>query len=287
MKKSFGLAGFTRARFCAGLLMLAAAATLLRILSLFFFYDINSGYHMSGALLPIITGITVAFAAVACIVFCYIPKLSVVADGAAESNALGYLFAIPALTAVYFIYGLVTKLLEYAQYGQSASRLEILTLVLAVSALIYFIIAATKFKVGSSAAPVFAILSALWTVTLISDSYFDMLVPMNSPNKTVNALALVASMMFLVSEMRLTMTDKNNRFRLFSVSLAVLLNAVSAIPSLAAHLCGAFGGSYSFGMGEAVSLSLLFPAIARLVSICLKSEPMIHDDPTSLPTTTD
>jgi len=258
--------------FGASVLGVALTSVVLRTLALFLAYDSDIGYFSNGAVLPIILYALLAVSALLLIPLCFIKKVSVEPLGFGESRIADYLYALPAAASLYGAFSMGALVLSYADINVPAPRTLIFCLIFSIPAIAFFVLSVIRAKKSGSFFAVFAFLTMAWLLIVLASTYFDVTVPINSPNKTFSAFALASIILFLSSEARLVLTEKNPRVRMFSTACSVIFVSVSAIPNFIAHFFGAFANSYAVGIDDIICLSLLFPITARFISMCFAKE---------------
>ena len=267
MNISFKTRGALRG-FGTAVIVCAVLGALLRTLSLFFFYDSDIGYYSHGAPLPVIVNALIIVAFIGCALICFIPRISITPDTFGESRVVDILYLIPCLISAYAFVAQIYLVSQYSNIGLAIPKMQLLLVVLNAVAVIFFALSTCRTRVKPTLLIISGILTMLWLVLMLVSLYFDMYVQINSPNKTLMAFALVAAILFLSGELRLSIDDKKYGVRLFSSAIALIIIASSAVPSMIAEFGGAIGDTYSATLGDTVCLSLLFPVCARFIKLC-------------------
>ena len=284
--------------FGALILGISGISVLLRAVLTLFFYDADVGYFVRGSILDVILYVLLAVTSVAAFAVCHVSKIAIEPIRYGECKTVNYLYAVPFAATLYFIISRTEEfsdcyrfLSEYSRYSSSSGQelselvtsawMVCISFLLAFFATVYFALAFFREKINRPFVSIFGIITAIWLLTVLYEIYFNMFVPMNSPNKTFATLSLISGAIFLVSETRLVLPYKKPRSHMFAAAFSVLFLSVSSIPTIIAHFSGAFGNSYSMGMDSIISLSLLFPASARLISFCFskKTDETVSDTP--------
>ena len=104
----------------------------------------------------------------------------------------------------------------------------------------YFLVSGKRDEENFGVRLILGFMLILNLIFSLAYSYFDMTVQMNSPNKVVRQIAILAALLYLINENRLLAGKPRNRFYIFSASAAVYLLAVSSIPSIIAFATGLF-----------------------------------------------
>ena len=192
---------------------------LLRSVNLLFFFDAEIGYYASGAILPVladvITVLAVLFFGIAALTFLGKEPLSTCTASLARRIA-----CVPVALA--FLWRSVDALL---------SSSAILPFLLGLLASAYFILIAAG--IASPLFRLFGCMGAAMSILLaMSELYFDITIPMNTPDKTVVQLACVLAVLFLVCDCRAVLANVRPRLYRFSLASATLLLGTASIPSL-------------------------------------------------------
>lgn len=264
--------------FRIGVICAAAVYAILRTLSFFFFYDAEIMYFSQGGVLPAIAT-AVLVIAVACSAFYAFmfrsvcpsaEKYSVSSRCAAVFAALA--FAVYAVSALFDIYGWADFLrLQNAEILASAGFVSFVTalnLIAPMLACAYFALYAVR-KLSPALSFFGGIGVILWSVIILALGYFNNFIPMNSPVKLGEHLCCVASMLFIVCEMRVMCSADRKALRLFCSALAV----VSLIPTALSDIIACVGGVFTEGamalpsVENYVFLAIGVFALARLIML--------------------
>lgn len=216
-------------------LALTAVITVLRTVGLLFFYDADPGYfapHPLNSIATVLCILTVLWLLSAVI---FIPKYSYPLKTAPRPHPTTQITAAVCGAAIICAAFFFRDSMYY--YVAQAGMYRMLFLLSLVASL-YFI---QHFMGENNRA--WAALSAyvviLWAALLISVSYMNLYVPMNSPMKKTFHIALLCIMLFLIEEARLHI---GRHFRILSYVaclLSVLMCCVFSVPLLIAHVCDA------------------------------------------------
>ena len=254
----------------------AVLSAVLRLISILFFYDADIGYYKSGAVLPIIAQALPALATIAAVVFTAVPKLSVKPLTPENTFTARSLAIFPA--AGFSAYA-VLYLLNLAQYLGSLDVIvpkavfwNILFAVAFVCAAVFFWLTFLGKSLNSSLFVGLGVGAVVSFVAFLATSYFDTLVQMNSPNKTVFHFAILGTMLLTVNEMRIGIPQKKPSFHLFSAAVAAIYATTSSLPSIICSIAGKMPVNYALIFEDGVLLACAVFAFARLFQLCLSKE---------------
>lgn len=246
----------------------AALAFILRLISVLFFYDTEIGYYTAGAILPIISNITLVLSAVALIVLplCTLSKGRTVATPSGLSR---WCALIPALFMAIHAIKLIAGSMS------SGSVMTLLSLLASIAATGFFCCLAfvdrpSGVTVGCGVGFVL-FLGLSWL-----SSYTDFTVAMNSPDKLFFNIACVGAALFTVGELRANYDTA--RARTYHCYSALALLILCAGPAVA--VIGNIFGRYSGNAARSEDLPLLALAVYIAVRIATLSytEPLIDTD---------
>lgn len=253
MKK---ITSFPRAvRWYAGAAFAATGVfAVLRTLNLSFFFDSAIGYYTSGALLPLFTHLLLAlclvgFAAAAWLCFRKSP-----AHPTADTETLPLRIAA-GIPAAGFFADAIGEIM-----GDGSIWLGLLSL----SACLYFLM-----LLAQSGTPALRVLTGFCAMarllTELARTYWDVTVPMNAPDQVLFQFACVAGMLFLVCELRASVSEARSALYDCSAAVAALLLGGASIPSLLAAAQGQLSAD-PFPMRYCLLLTLFVYVAARLIA---------------------
>lgn len=264
LKKS---AGF----YLTNALALTALSVILRIINLIFFFDSEIGYYKAGSVLPIISNVILIVGVLFFVVFSFLKFRKVNVSYPNKTSPL------VGVTSVIAAFGSVLLLANDLKLAIGGSRVSFLIAALSFMTALYFICAVAKIKHA------YLILTGctviLRLVFMLGSSYFNKLVQMNAPDKVLFGFACVFSMLFIVSEMKLTIGSPRSWIYMASAASAALIGAVSSIPSIIAYhlnLLPENNGLYTeYYLILGISLYALsrFAAVARSLGASQTDEP--------------
>lgn len=263
---------------CAALL-----SVVLRLISILLFYDTSVGYYKSGAILPIISQALPIVAVVAAIIFTAIPKISVNPFLPENTYATHSLAIFPAAGFSAYAALYLLRLIEYLGalevIALKSVLWNILFAVAFVCAAVFFWLIFLGKRLDSKLFAAMGVGVVISLVAFLASSYFDVLVQMNSPNKTVFHFAILGVMLLTVNEMRIGISQKRPSFHLFSAVAAAIYATTSAIPSIICSITGKMPLNYALIFEDGVLLAYAVFAFARLFQLCFskKEEPICED----------
>ena len=217
-------------------LTLTVIVTLLRVIGFVFFFEEDLGYFAISPLNTIATVLCVLTVLWILTAIIFIPKYSFPLKTKPAPNnytRIAALFCGMIVAGSFFFFR--QSMYYYMAQAKSYQILSIFTLLAAV----YFLLHALGHQNETHIALAsYAVI--LWAAILMSVSYLNLYVAMNSPLKLTLHIALLSIMLFLMEEARL-LTDHNFRILYHAASLiAILTCSISSIPVLIAHLANSF-----------------------------------------------
>ena len=236
----------------------AILALALRLICVLFFYDTAIGYYTAGAVLPVISNITLVLSAVALIVLAF---LKAPADHAvsAPSGLSRWSALIPALA-------LAIRAVQLIGGGMSESSLtHILSLIGALAGAGFFCCLAFVER-PSGITVVLGTGFVLFLAVAWASSYTDFTVAMNSPDKRLFNLACVGAALFTVGELRAVYDRARTRVYYCYVSLALLTLAAGPTVAFIGDLLGRYSGNAARGEDLALVAVMIY-ALVRLLTL--------------------
>lgn len=213
-------------------LALTVAVTLLRTVGFLFFFDDDLGYFDITPLNTITTVLCILTVIWLLTAVIFIPKYSFPLKTKPAPNSytrLAALFCGMIVVGSFFFFR--QSMYYYIAQAKSYQLLSVFSLLAAVYFLLHFL--GQKNETHSALAS-YAVI--LWAAMLMSVSYLNLYVAMNSPLKVTLHVALLSIMLFLMEEARL-LTDHEFRILYYAASLiAILTCSISSLPIMAAHL---------------------------------------------------
>lgn len=269
----------TRARKIYGIAALSAAflCTVLRTLSILFFFDKDLGYYHSGAALPIIFEVLTIVSAIAAIAFSLVKPISISPNSAKDVSYVKYAAILAtvgiATFTLTYVRGLITYLSVYSLTWQMA-----LTLVSSIGACVFLLLIAFTNLRESIAYVLTGCTTVIWLTIALASSYFDNFVQMNAPNKVIFIFGALGGMLLVVNEMRRGLDEQRSRLHLLGATAATLLLTVGSLPSLIGFLAGKMPSNYSNFYYDIAFFSLAIFAVARLVQMCFGANDIVPDE---------
>ncbi len=255
-------------------LAVSVVATILRLISLFKFYNDSLGYYQMNEIFPVISNIFYGVAAAFCLVAAYFivrPKENVPAPS--RMATLGAL--VPGAAFGAHAVSLIPKLIENIKLMQSGEKkIDILLIIVLLSAVLatafFFMIALCK-KHGALTVLAGVGVTA-WGAFSWIRSYLEFYTPMNSPNKLFFHFGCISVMLIAAAELRSLFGISKPKFYYFTLFTSLLTFSVSAIPSIIGDMAGVFK-IYVLDYENVVMLALFVYAIIRGVTLIFAKIP--------------
>ena len=208
--------------YLVGTLAVSVLLTALRCINLFFFFDSDIGYHTSGAVLPTLCTVLLILSIIVLgavsIVFFRKQSFQYRENATPAVRLLGGVCALGFLSLA---------CLDAMQGG------SILAVLFGIGATVYFLTVAIN-----RANPLLQVLTGLCAILRVAmalaGSYFNIYVQMNAPDKLYFLLGCIGGMLFLVCELRATVSSARPILYRFSASCGILLTAIASLPSVLA-----------------------------------------------------
>lgn len=235
-------------------------ALLLRTLSLFNHLD-AIGYF-DGTVLPILTNVLLGVGAVglvACPFLLFKRGEVTVSATSTLAEKIAAAFAVAALSVAAVL--LLTTLRESEQ-----APLTVLGALALLCGVGYF---ACRLKGYTPSLSLLAFGVILGAILIISLTYFDLYVPMNSPHKLSLHLCLLSCAMYLLYEMRAAVSTPFPRMLTASAALCTLLTVAMSGANLLLALFD--GGTTVYAAGNLLALGVGIHAACRLVTLLLNA----------------
>lgn len=205
--------------FVGSILLLTLLSIVVRALCILFFFDADLGYYTRGAWLPYLAGGIPMISVLALGILCFtrVGKLSLPSCKAMLASRICAI-AVASAFLLLFLFGLFAD-------GKP------LPLLLSLGAAAYF--ALIFLDVASPSARLIGCVCAMLRLLLaMADVYFDVTVPMNAPDKVLFELACVVGVLFLISDLRASISEPRPTLFRFSLAAATILLGTASIPSL-------------------------------------------------------
>lgn len=212
-------------------LLCAVVASVLRALSLLFFFDSDIAQYTSGAALPIISNL---FMGASIIFFCIYSILCFKGkDIHPASSPSVFSIASALITALASLFVAFYPPSNSIAGVTVSPLLGILTVALSIATAVYFVLTVTDANPILKA--VFGILVILRLVIMLTDSYFAKGMSMNAPNKVLFGLTCVVIMLFIISELKLFAHNCRSWLYIFSAASAATVCLAMSVPSVIAY----------------------------------------------------
>ena len=262
--------------------VLTILALMFRLLARLFSYDTGIGYLSLLILLAVSALFTFRRESVPESVYSEMKETSVAEKIAAMIGAVCMVIVSISMALLHWVNGVILP--NVLTFG------GLLTAILSIFFFLFFWVPSRRGKTGHIFSA-FALL--LYFLYILSFSYFELYTPMNNPVKLLIQLSAIASIFFLLTDLRFRLgTPRPARF-LFSALLVLAFNTVSV-------LSGSFFSvpmeSYTnaYRIFECANLGILIYAAVRTVrflTLCSRSE-LLHEDgiseePKEIPESTD
>ncbi len=260
-------------RLVIAVFVLTAIAMALRVVNLFFFYDIDIGYYASGEILPVVMNIffVLAFAAISAgaLIFGKEPYDATGTEKKLPVKIASLLCALGFLSPLSVI---INNLLARAYF--ELSGITLLFLIIFALASVYFAMNFLQKTAKAQAALAIAVIFSV--VYFLANSYFDLYTPMNAPEKTTLHLACITTMVFFTCEARAIIGEAKKRLYVFSLSIAVFFSGISSLPAMIAYLCGKL--EYNYIVFDAVIFTLFIYLSVRLFYLAAYRQKSVAED---------
>lgn len=242
----------------AASLVLTFALIVTRIVNILFFYDSDIGYYKSGAVLPTVMNLLFIVGLLFFAVLCFIinKKSDDTADFSASARPKLLYLAAALLLAIEAL-GMITR--------STSTPLDMLIGVCAIVSSAYF--ALRPFKKAASYIAILSFAPTVLCVLILARTYFDMTVPMNSPNKTLIHITCVACMLGFLAQTRAFADRKRKKTYFLFLFSALFFTGASSVPSIILYCSNNFDNSYI--KFDAILLALFIYLVANTVSLCL------------------
>ena len=245
-------------------LALTALAVILRTVCLAFFYDeLNEGvgYFTKGVLPTLFTVLCCMSVILFFLAALISKKVCCVSDGKEDNVALKIVSACAMLGFASFFVGTISTM----EFVNLSTVFDLLVKISSLMAIIYFAMNIFGVETVKAVQVVLGFGIVVWTVCILAITYFNINVPMNSPEKTYLHLALVALMVFFVSEFRSFLVKINKPLYVFTLSCAVFFSGVETVPSLIKFFSLGMA-DYDYLYYDIVIFTLFLYVTVRLVS---------------------
>lgn len=231
--------------------------------------DVSYGIYAHGSIAPTVYHIMLAAVCIALVGYAVI----FTKENKKEYNARSNTFTLFASFACAFILAaeLAVGLVNIATGATNADKFSIIEMCFSVPAIVYFVFIALKPEKRSTAAAFTSFFPTAWCAICLIRIYFDSSLLMTSPENILSQMALLAAMLFFLSESRMQVSNFKDKFFLAAASAAPVLLITHAVPDLlfADKLLIGESGSILRCAAEAALALFMY---ARLVSYIKNNE---------------
>ncbi len=262
---NLGFLGKKTIKICAfTVFALTALAVMVRTFCLAMCYDyLNEGvgYYTNGVL-PKIFSLVSVVSVVFFLAVALIAKKGIVSFNGKEENVpLKIVSACAMVGFLAFFVGTVNS----SVFVNLSVAFDLLIKLSSLMAIVYFAMNVFGSDAIKNSQVVLGFGIIVWSVCILAITYFDIYVPMNSPDKTHLHLALISLMVFFVSEFRSFLLEINKPTYIFTLFAAVFFSGVGTVPSLIKYFALGMEG-YDYLYYDIVVFTLFLYTAARLVS---------------------
>lgn len=185
---------------------------------------------------------------------------------------------LAALSFVFLARELIAGIADSSADAAPARRtIAIIAAIAAIVSVVYFFLNEYLGSRYSEKRAFFGLAPVIFLVLYTLYLYFDVTLPINSPNKLIDQFAFVASALFFCSEVRISLGREKWRFYAVLGFAAALLSAYSSIPSLIIYFATIASDSgavvISNSISEnAVTLSIFIFSALRVAQVIFLKE---------------
>ncbi len=257
-----------RSRAVFGICALAITVILIvaRLICNFHALDIFTGYYtVVGKLISLYLPLIFVAAAA---VFCFVPKFGITQGPTLNTPPVKISAVLPAAGLALYAF----KTIEFYMLYRALSTIQLVALIASVFGVVFFVLIALSNKLESAVYLICGIAVIFWSICAVATSYFDLLLPMNSPLKITNQLGLLSLMLLALSEIRAVFDTKRRQLQLFSVTTATILLGVASVPNVISNFMGKLPYAYDLIFVDVVLLGAFVFAAARLITLCFAKD---------------
>ena len=262
--------------FTLATLVLTAIATTLRTFCLAFGYDYLSegvGYYTRGALSTVFH--VVCLVAVLFFLFAaFVSKKGIeCSDGKEENLLLKVACVFVMLGFAAFFAGTINS----TEFVNVSVAFDLLIKISSLMSIACFAVNIFGGEARKLAQVVLGFGTVVWLIAILAITYFDIYVPMNSPDKVHLHFALLALIVFLVSEYRSFLIKINIPVYIFTLFATVFFSCVETVPSLIKYF--ALGmAEYDYLYYDIVIFTLFLYTLTRLLSFAFSIDTRKKDE---------
>ena len=192
--------------------------------------DTNYGVYVQESMLPTVFHAALAVICAAMAAYAII----CVKGGNADYFAKSGIFHTFASFVCGFLLAadILIELFKIATEAISPNKFDVLEIIFALPAVIFFICIAIKPQKASAALTLTSFFPIAWCAVCLIRIYFDTTVLMTSPNKILGQIALLSAMIFFLTESRMLVSNFSHKFFLAAASVAPVLLLTSGVPGI-------------------------------------------------------
>lgn len=261
-----------------GALVLAIAGIALRTYALFNCFDKDIGYYVTDATMPDMFHILCVGVCVLALAFVFILPGTKKCEYANRLSVgifgkIGSVFAL-AGTATYALYSLLSLSGEMPiAFGPVAksfvvSAVSLFVMIFGVLSVIYFLLVFSGKTVKGDNHVIFGYCVILFLLMILAKSYFDFYTTMNSPNKLLTQTTLMLFMLYMLCELRFSLSISVPRLYSGLSLAAIYFTLVSSVPGIIAFCAGVLS-KVEYLLCDFVLLTYAVYACARFAEFAL------------------
>lgn len=238
-------------------------ATVLRVLSVLFFFDKEIAYYSIDALLPVVSDF---FCALGAVFFAVVSTFLITEKSEVVPPHTISRFAAAIPGGMVLFYSLIRAgELFMGDPHKKPLAMEVILFLASTLAVIFF------FSILFSNQPSSVSINAgvgmiIWLALRWISSYTDFNVPMNSPLKLFFHFGCIGAALLIVAEMRAFFGIENPKFYFFSLFGSILCMSISCVPAMVGYFTDSFE-VYPFINEDLVLLGMLIYAVVRAIEL--------------------
>lgn len=243
-------------------LILSLFAIVLRTVCLYTSFDAYIGYYKEGFLTTVLRAFCVASAIFFVSAFFRVKDDTPFASGREQPRILGIVGIVTCCVL------LLASLMSFSgSLIVPDAKWGIVIAVLGILGGAYFLLQAMGASRALYAPFGFAII--VYCVLVVFVSYFDLYELMNGPNKVTMHMSYIASTLFILAEIRASLSEIKKGFYLASLCAATFFCGVASVPVLIFYTSSGIDNRYIWA--HVVLLGFFLYFVARLICVVLNS----------------
>lgn len=246
-----------------------AIGVILRLVSLFAFFEKETGYYVSDSILPIVYNVFSFTAVGIFLIAAFLLKKKAVSGTNEKDISIKVSSAISSAAFLFTAYSYIVLLLSESE-GASTTRGYFFAAALALCS-VYFLFNLSPKK--NEAQPILVIVIVVALVFMAATSYFDLTVPMNSPNQILFNMACATSMLFFISEGKSYLKTENTVTYLFMLCSMTYVCGSYALPAI---IYFGFSADDAYMLYSPIFFSFAVYGVTRIL-ILLKRTELLSD----------